>query len=303
VILLAVMLVAGIVSMIDSIPYSIRTMYSYSKRMLGISPRGDPSMTAQIVAKIEREAPVQPERIVYCRASGAQVRSIVGKWPFVVLGLTREDMLYVLDRLGSKGIVGRLPGPGEAGAVVSEPVARNLGLKLGGTLLGPETQETYSPQEVKVVGIAQTDQWLMFNDIQYQRENHFPPIENVLVFARTQAEQAQLDQWATRAFKGLRAQVFAYHVLDEQTEEMFSTLYRILDVVIGALALVITIMMGMLVNIYQTQRIVEYGLLQAIGYTRRQLLARALREVLYVVVLGWGLGVLVSYGLLLVPMP
>jgi len=298
VILLAVMLVAGIVSMIDSIPYSIRTMYSYSKTMLGISPRGDPEMTSKIIEQVKQESPVPLERVVLCRASGAQVKSIVGKWPFVVLGLPPEDLKYVLRKLGGENVQGRLPKPGAPEVVVSEPVARNLSLKIGSVLLGPETQEAYSPEEVKVVGIAQTDQWLMLNDIDYQRLNHFPPIDNVLVFAKSLSDQDRLDRWAVKEFKGQRAQVFAYYVLDKQTNEMFRTLYRILDVVIGALALVITIMMGMLINIYQSQRIVEYGLLQAIGYTKRQLLTRALREVLFVVVLGWIMGVLVSYSLL-----
>ncbi|HRK21290.1 MAG TPA: ABC transporter permease, partial [Fimbriimonadaceae bacterium] len=291
VILLAVMLVAGIVSMIDSIPFSIRTMYSYSRTMLGISPRGDPEMTAKVIETVESKSPVPLERVVVCRASGAQVRSIVGKWPFVVLGLEPNDLRYVLKKLGGTKIVGRLPESGKPEAIVSEPVARNLNLKIGSTLLGPNTQETYSPKEVKVVGIAKTQEWLMLNDIDYHRMNHFPPIDNVLVFAKNLNEQEKLDRWAVKAFKGQRAQVFAYYVLDEQTNEMFSTLFRILNVVIGTLVLVITIMMAMLINIYQAQRIVEYGLLQAIGYTKRQLLGRALREVLFVVVFGWILGV------------
>jgi len=298
VILLAVMLVAGIVSMIDSIPFSIRTMYSYSRTMLGISPRGDPEMTAKVIETVESKSPVPLERVVVCRASGAQVRSIVGKWPFVVLGLEPNDLRYVLKKLGGTKIVGRLPESGKPEAIVSEPVARNLNLKIGSTLLGPNTQETYSPKEVKVVGIAKTQEWLMLNDIDYHRMNHFPPIDNVLVFAKNLNEQEKLDRWAVKAFKGQRAQVFAYYVLDEQTNEMFSTLFRILNVVIGTLVLVITIMMAMLINIYQAQRIVEYGLLQAIGYTKRQLLGRALREVLFVVVFGWILGVGVSYSLL-----
>lgn len=298
VILLAVMLVAGIVSMIDSIPYSIRTMYSYSQTMLGISPRGDPEMTDTIINLIRDDAPVELERVVVCRASGAQVRSIVGKWPFVVLGLEPADLRFVLKKLGSRGINGRLPESGKPEAVVSEPVARNLNLKLGSTLLGPNTQETYSPYPVKIVGIAKTEEWLMLNDIDYHRLNHFPPIDNVLVFAKNLRDQEKLDRWAVKAFKGQRAQVFAYYVLDEQTNEMFSTLFRILNVVIGTLVLVITIMMAMLINIYQAQRIVEYGLLQAIGYTKKQLLGRALREVLFVVIFGWFLGVGVSYSLL-----
>ena len=62
--------------------------------------------------------------------------------------------------------------------------------------------------------------------------------------------------------------------------------------------LVITFMMGMLINIYQTQRLVEFGLLQALGYTKRQLLGRVLRETVSVVIFGWFFGVVAAYFLL-----
>lgn len=291
VILLAVMLVMGIVSMINSIPYSIRTIYSYSKNVLGVTPRGDPEMTPKIEKDIREQSPYPIERIIRCRASGAQVKSIVGKWPFVVLGMKRDDLEYFLKKLGAERVEGRLPESGKPEVVISEPVARNLGLKLGDNLLSPDTQEMYSPMPVKVVGIAQTTEWLMFNDITYQQENHFPPIENVLVFGKDLETQDKIDRWAYEEFRGERAQVLAYFQLEENTQEMFSILYRILDVVIGTLVLVITFMMGMQMNIYQSQRLVEFGLLQAIGYTKRQLIQRVFLETAIVIVSGWLLGV------------
>lgn len=298
VILLAVLLIAGIVSMIDSIPLSIRTIYRYSQHSLGITPRGDPSLTEQIRKEILSESPVPIKRIVVCRAAGSQVQSIVGKWPFVVLGLKPDDLRFMLSELGTTRVEGRLPRVGEPEVVVSEPVARNLRLKVGSTLLGPNLPESYSPYDVKVVGIAQTDLWLMFADYDYEAVNHFPPLDNLLVIAPTLAQQAELDRWAVARFKGQRAQLFAYHRLEEETTEMFRILYRILDVVIGTLVAVITLMMGMLINIYQSQRIVEFGLLQALGYTRRQLLRRTLLETLAVLVAGWLIGVASAYGLL-----
>lgn len=291
VITLAVMLIMGIVSMINSIPLSIKTIYSYSQYSLGISPRGDPSGTPKIVQEIKEKCPEPIEKLMLARASGAQVKSIVGKWPFVVLGVTGPDMEYFLKKLHSTGIEGRLPKSGEPEVVISQPVARNLGLKLGSTLLSPDTQEAYSPFPVKVVGIAKTEEWLMLNDIKYQSENHFPPLDNVLVFAKDLATQAKIDRWAIKEFRGERAQVFAYHILEKQTDEMFRILYQILNVVIGTLVLVITFMMGMLMNIYQSQRIVEFGLLQAIGYTKRQLLSRVLWETVLVLILGWAVGI------------
>jgi ABC-type antimicrobial peptide transport system permease subunit len=69
-------------------------------------------------------------------------------------------------------------------------------------------------------------------------------------------------------------------------------------VVIGTLVLVVTLMMSMLINIYQGQRLVEFGLLQAIGYTKKQILTRVLTETVLVVILGWVLGLFAAFGLL-----
>lgn len=298
VIVLAVMLISGIISLMNSIPYSIRTIYAYSKVMVGVSPRGDMGATPAIEQKIMEDSPYELDRVFVCRVTGATVRSIVGKWPFVVFGMSQDNARYYLDRLGVEKIAGRLPDPGAPEVLISEPVARNLKLKLGDELLGPNNSDAYSPQSVKIVGIAQTQEWIMLNDIEYQKVNHFPPIDNVLAFAKNPAETDALGRWTEEAFKGQRAAVFAYHILERETNGNFKTLYAVLNVVIGTLVLVITIMMGMLINIYTGQRIVEYGLLQAIGYTRRQLIARAMKETIIVLLAGWVLGVGASYILL-----
>jgi putative ABC transport system permease protein/lipoprotein-releasing system permease protein len=292
VILLAVMLIAGIVSMIDSIPLSIRTIYGYSRFFLAVSPRGDPTLPKKVIKQIESGTPVPIGRVVLCRASGAQVMSLVGKWPFTVLGLTHDDMRYFLKRIGvsDADIHGRLPVEAAPEAVVSRPVAKNLGLKLGSTLLSPQDKDNYSPLAVKVVGIVDTPEWLMLDDVVYQRLHHLWPTDGVLVFARNLRDQDKLDRWAFNALKGRRALPIAYFDLERETNETFSILYRILDVVIATLVIVLAVMMGMLMNIYQSQRIIEYGLLQAIGYTRRRLMARALTETATVLVLGWMLG-------------
>jgi ABC-type lipoprotein release transport system permease subunit len=298
VIMLAVLLISGIVSLINSIPYSIRTIYQYTQQTLAITPRGDAEQTPKLVADVKANAPVPIERIMLARAAGTQVVSIVGKWPFAVLALKQPDMQFWLDRQGVKSIDGRLPKAGEPEALISEPVARNLNLKLGSNLLSPNDNESFSPFPVKVVGIAKTPMWLMLTNYEYVKANHFPDVDVMLAFAHNLKDQDTLDRWASKHFKGERAQIFAYHQLEQQTDDMFNILYKILEVVIATLVLVITLMMGMLINIYLSQRLVEFGLLQALGYTKRQLLYRVLKETVSVVLIGWVLGVLLAYGLL-----
>lgn len=298
VIVLAVMLICAIVSLINSIPFSVKTIYKYSSYMMGVTPRGDAGMTPQLRSIFAKEAPVPIGRIATCRASDTEVRSIVGKWQFAVIALSNEDMKFTLDRMGVTKIEGRLPKEGAAEAVISEPVSRNLKLKVGDVLLEPDNPDAFSPQKVKVVGIAQTKEWVMLADLDYYRINHFPPIDLLLVFAKDLKDQPKLDAWAVERFKGERARVLAFQEVEKSANEMFKTLYLILDVVIGTLVVVITIMMGMLINIYLSQRTQEFALLQALGYSRSALIRRVAMETLAVVVGGWMLGVLAAIGLL-----
>lgn len=298
VIVLAITLVSGIIAMIDSIPYSIRTVYAYAKEDFGITPRGDTSLLPGLVKDIRKNSPVPLERVIICRVSSSIVKSIVGKWPFLALGLTQDDMRYYTKRQGTVSILGRYPLPGKAEILVSRPVAKNLNLKMGSVVLKPDDIDNYSPMPVTVVGIAETDRWFMVDSIEFQRENYYPPIDDAMVFARNATDQNTLDHWAVKHFKGQRPLVFAYFEIEKNTQEMFQTLYMILNVVIGMLAIVITFMMGMLMNIYQTQRLVEFGLLQAIGYTKRQLLLRVLLESVVVIFIGWLIGMVFTYALL-----
>jgi ABC-type lipoprotein release transport system permease subunit len=297
--MLAVMLIAGIVALMNSIPLSVKTIYSYSRFSLGVSPRGDQSQLDEIRARLDTGAPVPIERVIVCRANTAMVDSIVGKWPFVVFGFEDEDMRYYVEKLGGTLVEGRYPTGDLPLAVVSHPVATNLGVGVGDELLGPEQADSYSPQSVRVVGIVESDEWMMFVPIEYHRQNHFPEVDVLMVFAENLVDQQVLDRWALEEFKGDRARLYAYSELETQTESAFKTLYTILNVVIASLVVVLTIMMGMLINIYQSQRIQEFGLLQALGYRKSAILWRVLSEILVVLAGSWLAGVVLAYVLLM----
>ncbi|MFZ4507100.1 MAG: hypothetical protein ACOYON_05305, partial [Fimbriimonas sp.] len=237
VIILAVLLIFAIISLINSIPLSIRTIYRYSSEMVGLTPRGDAAMTAKLVQIVKKGSPVPIGRIVLARASLSQVQSIVGKWDFAVIGLSRPDLEYYLSRQLMTSLDGRLPAKGMPEAVISEPVARNLKLKIGSILLGPDKPDSYSPFPVKIVGIARTERWVMVADRDYYVANHYPPIDVAMVFAAKKSDQETLDRWTEKTMVGKRALVLAYYRVEQETTQMFVVLYKILDVVIGTLVL------------------------------------------------------------------
>jgi putative ABC transport system permease protein/lipoprotein-releasing system permease protein len=297
VITLAVLLIAGIVTVMNSIPLSIETVYGFSRYLTGVTTRGD-AAEIPLLEEHFAESPVNIERQIRCRTTIFNVKSIVGPWPFVMYGLRNEDMPYVVKKFDLGELEGRLPIPGEPEAVITRQISTNLGLKIGDAILRPDDDRNYSPNEVKVVGIFESEEWLTFSSYGYIALNHFPPIDVFLLFAENQNEQRKLDQWAEDSLKGQRAVVFTYPSLQRDTAETFRTLFKILNVVVALLVVVIAIMMAMLVNIYLTQRIVEFGLLQAIGVTKARLMWRAIKEVALVVILGWVMGAVVVYTLL-----
>lgn len=295
--MLAVLLIAGVVTVMNSIPLSIETVYGFSRFLTGVTTRGD----AAEIPKLEKHfaaSPVEIERQIRCRTTIFNVKSIVGPWPFVMYGFKQEDVSYAIDKFELTNLRGRLPEPGMPETVISSPLATNLKLRIGDILLKPDDERNYSPKPVEVVGIYDSDQWFSFTSYEYLALNHFPPIDVFLLFAKDQQSQRQLDSWAEESLKGERAVVFTYPSLQRDTEETFKTLFKILNLIVGLLVIVIAIMMAMLISIYLTQRIVEFGLLQAIGVTKKRLVLRAIKEVALVVVIGWVMGAGLVFGLL-----
>jgi ABC-type lipoprotein release transport system permease subunit len=298
VIVLAVLLISGIVAMMNSIPLSILTIYRYTEHYLGVTPRGDAAATPMLKERIEEGSPVPLDRISTVRVTDAELQSIVGAMQYAVLAMQRDDMEYMVKRMGGGEIEGRYPAPGEPEAFISEPVARNLNLEVGDTVLGPNSEIGFSPKEVQVVGIIENPYWLMMIPYEYHVENHFPPVDLLMAYAENLQDQKLLDRWAAEEFEGERVRYFAYFELLEEVDSTFKILYAILNVVIALLVVVITLMMGMLINIFQSQRVQEFGLLQALGYTKAALVKRLLGETALVVSISWVIGVGLAFGML-----
>lgn len=290
VIMLAVLLVAGIVAIMDSIPLSVRTVYGYARFFTAVATRGNPYLVPEVERTLQ-ECPVPVERVVKVRTALFNISSITGDFLSVLHGLNQEDALYNARRMGLGRLRGRLPEPGKPEAVITRPVATNLGLDLGDVMLRPDDRRNYAPLEVRVVGIHDSDEWFAYTSYEYVAQNHFPPVDSLLAYAKDPQRQREIDEWCEKKFKGTRAIVLSYPNLEKEADEALATLFQILNIVIGLLVLVITIMMGMMISIYLSQRIAEFGLLQAIGFTRSKLIRRAVLESVIMVAAGWVLGI------------
>jgi ABC-type lipoprotein release transport system permease subunit len=298
VIVVAVTLVSSVVTIIRSIDLTVFTLYGYNRYCTGLIPRNALTLNAAEVARIER----LPElgRLAPAHSYSVRVKTIFGKMMFPVFGLAPQDRAEFLTRCSVRLSQGQMPEEGQAEAVISEDVARNLGLKLGDTLLEPASEDNYAPVPVKLVGLLQGPRWLGLTSKSFVDLNSPFTWSGYIAFAPTQeiAAQERLDDAIERTVDKADVRVWRYSSLVKETRSALSNLYLILNLVVGIIVFSIAFVCGLLFNIYFTQRLPEIATLAAIGYPRAQLIRRALAETAILCFFGWMLGGVLTVGLL-----
>lgn len=306
VIVLSVFLIASVASIADSIDLTVRTIYRYTEFFTYVIPqRTFRSVPEDQRALIEKDPRVG--RVVDGSIFMMNIRTVIGRLPFVVLGATEDDQRYLLQRVGARLIEGRMPADGMPEAVVSQPVAENRRLKLGDTVAGPldEGGIAGSPVPVKLVGIVSGPIWLAMTSKTFADSTFLLNPKCLLV---TTTDPKRLDSLnrtlmpVTDKRAGIltpeKVQVLSRDNLLHEVRDSLASMYLIMEIVSGAVIFVIALMSGMLANIYFTQRLVEFGVLSAMGYGRARLVRRIVSETALMTLVGWAVGAAISFGVL-----
>ncbi|MBB6050902.1 ABC transporter permease [Armatimonas rosea] len=299
VIVLAVFLIAGVTVLANAIDLTVRTIYRYTEYFTYVLPQ----QRFREVPEAQRvlvEADPRVERTMEGAFFLCNIKTVMGRLPFVVLGVPDDDRDYLMQRMGTSLIAGRLPAEGMPEAVLSEPMVENKHLKLGDNVVSPTEQggmATAAPVPVKLVGILKGPVWVGFTSKSFC-SRYF--LLNPLCTLYTWKDVGQRDE-LNRAMMPVKnkaagkldpgsVQVLSKENLITEVRESLESLYMIMGVVTAAVIFAITLMSGMLANIYFTQRLSEFGVLAAIGYSRATLIGRVLAETALLNIAGWLVG-------------
>ncbi|MCS6777892.1 MAG: ABC transporter permease [Chloroherpetonaceae bacterium] len=296
VISLSVVMVASVVTVVNSIDLTVYTFYGYNRYVTGLTPRNALAVDEDIVREV-RHLP-QMGYLAGAHSYQVMLRTIFGRLIFPIFGLSpeaRERLMRVCQVTVSEG---RMLREGAAEAVVSEEVARNLGVKVGDNLLFPESEDRYAPVPVKLVGLLRGASWLGLTSKSFV-DRHSPYTwQGYLAFARTPELQEELGREMEQRVDRSRARVWPFSYVVRETQLSLANLYLVLGVIISIVVFTISFVCGLLANIYFTQRLPEIATLSAIGYTRNLLLARAGMETVIYCMVGWGAGCVITIGVL-----
>lgn len=303
VIVLAVFLIAGVTVLANAIDLTVRTIYRYTEYFTYVLPqqqyREVPQAQRQLV-----EADPRVERVMEGAFFLCNIKTVMGRLPFVVLGVPDDDRDYLMKRMGTSLVAGRLPAEGMPEAVLSEPMVENKKLKLGDLVVSPTEaggMATAAPVPVKLVGILKGPIWVGFTSKSFCQRYFLLNPHCTLYTWKNDSEADALNRAmmpvknkASGKLNPEMVQVLSKENLITEVRESLESLYLIMGVVTAAVIFAITLMSGMLANIYFTQRLSEFGVLAAIGYSRPRLIGRVLAETALLNGFGWLLGALIT---------
>jgi len=306
VIVLCVFLIASIATIVNSIDLTILTIYGYTRHYTYVIPqRVTQNVPPDQVAIIKKDPRI--DRVMNAGVFFTNIKTVMGRLPFVVLGVEGKDQEYLLKRVGTGLVSGRLPADGMPEAVLSEPLVQNKRIKLGDLVAGPTDEGgiSGSPVPVRLVGILKGPTWIAFTSRSFCEQTFLTSPRCVVFTTKEPGDLFSVNQElmpAGRKAEGKLAaskvQLLSFQNLVRELRDSLSSMYLIMAVVNGTVIFVIALMSGMLSNIYFTQRIAEFAVLAAIGYQRARLIWRVVGETFLLTIIGWILGALVTLVLL-----
>lgn len=275
-----------------------------------ITPNGLP-LTSEEIERI-REYPATAHVIPMVRISPLTLvlPFIRDESPLETYAVSQQDMLHLIELYDLELQEGNLPEPNSNEIVIPWTVAKNRELQIG-DVIGDPDQPIYPdaptlPVALVVSGIfapghkLANEAWLSFASREFV--DNQPDAWNVLTSLLVVPEPGQritLDTWLETEIASEERTVETYNSQQAWFEEASAIGLFALTLMESIIALVAALALAGLNFIFIMQRQVEFGVLSALGFNRRQLVWRAARETVLITVIAWVVGLLGCICLLL----
>jgi ABC-type lipoprotein release transport system permease subunit len=224
--------------------------------------------------------------------------ALVGRDNLRLMGVSQDDAQSLMAHCGVRLKQGRLFEPRTNEIVLSEEVARALGLQVGDRIDHSVNDEYYSVvvAPLTLVGILESDPAIGsgpsvrvgFASYEYleAHELYAPRRSNLLVIAR-EGRKAAVDEFLDTEIASARTETETYREVSSLAAMALRGLHVIFGVVNCLVAIVVALVVGVVNRIALTRRLSELGLLHAVGYHKNRLIRRLTLETATVAGIGW----------------
>jgi len=252
----------------------------------------DPGVVGQIRSHpaVERTIPAIPlgMRMIMPPGGGTDIN---------IYGVSEADLTILLELFGMEVLEGRLPQPRSNEIVFSAAIAVNRDLHVG-DVIGGETDDDNTffvdnlPTEMVVVGILSPgNPWIGFASYEYLRSHELTSSRNprLLIIPR-EGQKQTLDNWMATSVDTTQTRIIIHDDVEREYREMTTATVLTFSALECMIAAVAAVALATLNHVFFTQRKEEFGILNAVGRSRRWLVFRTMKETSSVVGVAWTVG-------------
>ena len=231
--------------------------------------------------------------------SNLDINLLAGNAQFDLYGIDQPGMTQLLTLYGDRVVAGRLPRQNASEIAVSEEIARARHVSVGSKLGNNVDELDRLPDAFTVVGIIGGPTRLGVIPLDYMTEHYLFERRYQGLIVIPQAGHAQTVHDELQRLVGDQAfRLFDWPYIKAKIDSLIANLDSINRFLILLVTLVLSLVVGLLNNLFFRQRMNEFGLLAAVGYSRWGLIRRVALESFGVTLAAWLLGVGIAVAVL-----
>jgi ABC-type lipoprotein release transport system permease subunit len=261
----------------------------------------DPGVLAKLQANTDIEN-VIPSTFIRIELPGM----IPGQgFPFELLGLYEGDITYIQERYSATIKKGRLPQSGAAELVLSEDTANMLKVDVGDAYVvtsfefhkGMEAPP--APTTFIVAGILDSNVELGIVSLEFLKQhNEYHQLPTRFLVIAKEGKEVAVDDFLRSEIRSLETDVRTYRMLSERIFNEAIPGFALLLPVTLLVALAFSLVIAAVNKLANAQRVPEFGILHASGYSKGWLIRRLTMETTILTLAGWVVGVGLARGTL-----
>jgi len=231
--------------------------------------------------------------------SNLDINLLAGNAQFDLYGVDQPGMTQLLTLYGDRVVAGRLPRQNASEIAVSEEIARSRRVAVGGKLGNNLDELDRLPDAFTVVGVIRGPTRLGVIPLDYMTQHYLfeRRYQGLIVVPQSGHEQAVHDE-LQRLVGNQAFRLFDWPYIKAKIDSLIANLDAINRFLILLVTLVLSLVVGLLNNLFFRQRMNEFGLLAAVGYSRWGLIRRVALESFGVTLAAWLLGVGIAVAVL-----
>ncbi len=296
--------VCTMVRLLDSVSESMSTAGNYLS-IVSLVSTASPSLDPGAVSQIRTHPGVA--QVIREKGLSLELPPFMGEHH--LFGVSEVDTQALMEATDLRLKDGRLLQPRTNEMVLTEEMAAAMGLRIGDQLdntMGRDSsgESWYEaiPTPLVLVGILEGQGSgppvrLGFVSYEYvvSHEAYSAPWVPGLVLVAHPGRKPEVDQFLEAEIASGQVSVMTYRLLTERSAGLSALFYLIFGTVDLVVAAVMALVVGAIHQISQARRLEEYGVLNALGYSKGRLVRRATLEAVAVAGLGWLLGLALAW--------